>query len=106
MKTKLMTLTAALLMSFCVFAIGLQDAKSQGLVGEQQNGYLGVVKSSAEVSALVKDVNAKRRAHYEKIARQNGISVDDVAKLAGAKAIAAADKGHIVQDASGKWVRK
>lgn len=39
----------------------------------------------------------------KKIARQNGISVDDVAKLAGAKAIAAADKGHIVQDASGKW---
>lgn len=99
-------LAAGLLLSFSALAMSLQDAKSQGFLGEQQNGYLGLVKANPEASAVMTDVNAKRRAQYEKIAKKNNISVDDVAKLAAQKAIGAADKGHYVQDSNGKWFKK
>lgn len=39
------------------FALDLNSAKSQGLVGEQPNGYLGVVKATSEAVELVSDVN-------------------------------------------------
>ncbi|MDR8523603.1 MULTISPECIES: YdbL family protein [Shewanella] len=106
MKSKLVVLIASLLLSFNAFAISLQDAKAQGLVGEQINGYLGVVKNSAEAKAVVSSVNAKRKAHYEKIANKNQISVSDVAKLAAEKAIQATKKGHYIQNRSGNWVKK
>lgn len=106
MRTRIITLLCAALLSFSSFAISLQDAKDQGLVGEQLNGYLAVVKPAAGVAELVKDINAKRQAQYEKIAKQNGIAVADVAKLAAAKVIAKAEKGHMIQDNSGNWIKK
>ncbi|MCL1137072.1 YdbL family protein [Shewanella pneumatophori] len=106
MKSILLVLVAGLVLSFNAFAISLQDAKAQGLVGEQLNGYLGVVKSSAEANAVVSSVNAKRKAHYEKIAKKNQITVNDVAKLAAEKAIKATKKGHYIKNKSGKWVKK
>ncbi|GIU49813.1 hypothetical protein TUM4438_34250 [Shewanella sairae] len=106
MKSKILILVASLILSFNAFAISLQDAKAQGLVGEQANGYLGAVKSSADAKAVVSSVNSKRKAHYEKIAKQNRISVNDVAKLAAEKAIKATNKGHYIKSQSGKWVKK
>ncbi|MCG9696818.1 YdbL family protein [Shewanella sp. Isolate11] len=106
MKHKLLLLVTALVFSFNAFAISLHDAKSQGLVGEQTDGYLGVVVNSSEAQALAKSVNSKRRAHYEKIAKKNGISVDDVAKLAAQKAIEATAQGEYIQTPQGKWIKK
>jgi len=61
-------LTFATLLLSLVFtsawAISLDDAKQQGMVGEQLNGYLGVVKSSSDVNALVKKINSKRPTHW------------------------------------------
>ncbi|ABL99686.1 YdbL family protein [Shewanella amazonensis] len=99
-------MTAAALLSFNVFAMDLQQAKSDGFLGEQQNGYLGLIKDNPEARALMEEVNTKRRAHYEKIAAKNKIATSDVAKLAAEKAIKAADKGHFIQDPSGKWIKK
>jgi hypothetical protein len=106
MKHKLVLLVAGLLFSLNAYAISLQDAKTQGLVGEQINGYLGVVVNNKETDQLAAEVNAKRRAHYEKIAKKNGINIDDVAKLAAEKAIAAAQKGQFIQTPQGKWLKK
>ncbi|WP_198780137.1 YdbL family protein [Shewanella putrefaciens] len=94
------------LLSLSAFAMSLQEAKSQGYLGEQANGYLGLVKANPEAKAVMDDVNNKRRAHYETIAKKNKLSAADVAKLAGEKAIAATDKGNYVQDAKGKWIKK
>ncbi|BAJ02614.1 YdbL family protein [Shewanella violacea] len=106
MKTKLLVLAAGLLLSLNAFAISLHDAKSQGLVGEQTNGYLGIVKSSQDANSLAKLVNAKRKVHYEKIAKKNGISVNEVAKRAAEKAMNATKKGRYIQTKSGKWIKK
>jgi len=96
---------AMLLVSAQVFALELHDAKAQGVVGESVNGYLGAVKSSPDVNALVKDINAKRKAEYERIAKQNGIAVSDVEALAGKKAIDKTPAGQFV-NVTGSWMKK
>lgn len=88
------------------YALDLQTAKAQGYVGEQASGYLGIVKNAAGVQALVADINSRRKAHYEKIARSNGTSLQVVETLAGQKAIDKTPGGQYVRDPSGKWIRK
>lgn len=106
LTTKLLLLLSLGLFSLNTFAMSLQEAKTQGYLGEQLNGYLGLVNVHPEAKAVMEDVNNKRRAHYDTIAKKNKLSVADVAKLAGEKAIAAADPGHYVQDSQRKWVKK
>lgn len=94
----------ALLMAMPVAALTLEEAKTSGAVGEQTDGYLGVVKDAADVRALVEDVNAKRRAEYQRIAGENGVSVTDIEQIAGKKAVErAAAAGQWVRLPSGEW---
>lgn len=90
------------------WAISLQGAKSQGLVGEQPNGYLGLVKAnaSAEVKVLINDINAKRKKEYQAIAQRNKTALNVVEALAGKKAIERTPSGQYVKLPSGQWVRK
>lgn len=88
------------------YALDLQTAKAQGYVGEQANGYLGIVKNASGVQALTNDINSRRRAHYEKIAQRNKTSLQVVETLAGKKAIDKTPHGQYVRDPSGNWVRK
>lgn len=92
--------------SMSVWALSLDEAKTQGLVGEQQNGYLGVIKSSAEVEALVKDINSKRKSKYQEIASERGAPLDSVEKLAGRKAIEKAAAGVFIKPNGSDWKKK
>ncbi len=87
-------------------AIELPDAKSQLLVGEKVDGYLGIIKSSPDVIALVNRINKARRQYYEDIAKRNGTSVDVVEKLAGKKAIDKTPSGQYIQLSPGNWIKK
>ena len=89
-------------------ALDLDSARAQGLVGEQSDGYVGAVSSSpsAEVRQLVTEVNAKRRAAYEDIARKNGTAVAAVAALAGQRLLERAPPGAWIGDGTGHWYQK
>ncbi|GGP83815.1 YdbL family protein [Shewanella ulleungensis] len=104
----IVTLLCAISLLWCssVWAVTLQQAKTSGWVGEQTNGYLGVVVDSQETQALVRVVNEKRKKYYLVIAERNHIKLDTVAKLAAQKAIQAAESGHIIQTPQGKWLTK
>lgn len=106
MKKLIILLLAGLIVTNSAWALTLSEAKQQGLVGEQQNGLLGIVKSSPEVEKLTKEVNAKRKAAYKKIAKENKLSKEQMAELAGKKAINKTPKGQYIQDKNGKWVKK
>jgi len=93
-------------MAFSAWAISLDDAKQQGLVGEMQNGYLGVVIDSAEAQSLVASINEKRKSIYLNLARKNNITMEQVMALAGVKAINKTQAGHYIQNTAGKWVIK
>jgi uncharacterized protein YdbL (DUF1318 family) len=102
-------LTCTLLVStvaFSTWAISLGDAKKQGLVGEMQNGYLGVVVESAEAKSLVASVNKKRKSIYMNLARKNKITMQQVTALAGEKALAKTQSGHFIKNAAGHWTKK
>lgn len=101
-------LLAGLLACASAFAADLGSAKEDGFIGEQANGYLGLVRSDApaDVRALVSDVNDKRRQRYQEIARQQGTPLSEVEKVGGLKAIEMTARGHYVKDTQGNWIRK
>ncbi len=91
-----------------VWAIDLESAKSQGLVGELQNGYLAPIdgQASTEINNLVSNINTKRKAEYNKIAEASGTTVIAVEALAGKKAIEKTVAGNYVQNSNGKMQKK
>jgi uncharacterized protein YdbL (DUF1318 family) len=93
-------------MAFSAWAISLDDAKQQGLIGEMKNGYLGVVVNSTETQSLVNDINEKRKNIYLNLARKNKITMEQVMALAGEKAISKTQSGHFIQNSAGQWVKK
>lgn len=104
----LLGLFALLVFTGTAMAIDLDSAKSRGYVGEQQNGYLGLVDRNAPADAkqLLQDVNNQRRANYQSIARSNGVDLKSVESMGGQKAISKTAKGHYIQAANGQWVKK
>lgn len=70
------------LISSQAFALDLQQARSQGIIAEQPNGYITVVKNSPEAAKLASDVNAARKQEYQRISQEKGQPVDVVAKIA------------------------
>ena len=105
MKTSMLSL---LLATSFAFAADLPTAKKQGLIGEQNNGYLGLVKGDAppDVKALVADVNGQRKAQFKQIAAKNGIAEDEAAKVFAREAAARTAPGNYIQNPSGGWVKK
>lgn len=70
-------LAVAALAGTAAFAFVQNDASAElrasGVVGEQADGYLGLVGSaSAAVRAQMDDVNIQRRAAYTRLASQRG----------------------------------
>ena len=88
-------------------AIELADAKSQGWLGEQRDGYLGLVRSDAppEVRQLLDQVNRQRTAQFEQIATRNGISINDAAAVFAREALQRTQPGNFIQGQGG-WVKK
>lgn len=90
------------------WAVSLQDAKAQGLLGEQPNGYLGLVKANAPaaVKELMNNINAKRKQEYQSIAKNNNTQLNVVETLAGKKAIERTPQGQYIRLPSGQWIKK
>lgn len=105
---KIVIVVAALLCSVPGMALDLNTAKSMGLVGEQTNGYLGAVKSSADVDALVSEINRQRKEAYSRIAAKNGTTIEQVGKLAGQKLFkkATADEFLLMPETGWKMKRE
>ena len=104
---------AALLISLlavfvAIASSSLSQPKADGLIGEQSDGYLGLVAQNApsDIRKLVADVNAKRKAGYQKIAAKQGASLSDVEKVGGNTAIEKTLRGNYIRDAGGTWRKK
>ena len=89
------------------WAIDIQTAKEQGLVGEANTGYLAAVGTpSAEVKALVAEVNEKRKAEFERTAKKTGATLVQVRARFYELAVERTQPGHYYQDTSGNWKQK
>lgn len=102
----------ALLVSMMAVSVAvaspLTKPKADGLIGEQADGYIGLVRQDvpADIRKLVNEVNAKRKAGYQQIAAKQGTSLEDVEKVGGNTAIEKTLKGNYIRDASGVWRKK
>ncbi|WP_426493863.1 YdbL family protein [Enterobacter ludwigii] len=103
---RLALMLLALGMNVQAATLTLNDARTQGRVGETLSGYLAPIKQDAETLALVTRINAARTESYQKLADSNNLPVDEVAKMAGQKLVARAQPGEYVKGINGKWLKK
>jgi hypothetical protein len=83
-------------------------AKAAGTVGEQSDGFLGLVNGSvgADMKAAVDEINAGRAAVYRDTATKTGVSVEAAGEATANKLIARVPPGQYYKPAGGGWVRK
>lgn len=107
MKNIIYSLIFALtLLAGSAHGLELGDAKTQGLVGETVSGYLAPVNNNEQaVLDLVTDINTKRKAHYQGIAKDNKTPLQTVEQLAGKKAMTKTPAGQYIDSGSG-WQKK
>ena len=85
----------------------LRDGRAQGLVGETARGYIAPVASpTPQVTRLVNRINDARRQRYEEVAREKGIPLSEVEKLAAKKIYERLPSGAKVQGSGGNWTSK
>ena len=79
-------------------------ARANGTVGEQMDGYLGIVgQETPALRTLVNDINIKRRAVYARKAQENNATLEQFAMTAGCQAIARTVPGEKYQAPDGTW---
>jgi uncharacterized protein len=93
----------ALLAASPALALDLHGARDAGIIGEKNDGYVVVLKKNAEAEALAADINARRKAEYTRISKENKQPVDVVAKLAAQQIIEGLGAGAPYQAADGSW---
>lgn len=99
---------SAILVPLPAAAGPLDGPKGAGQVGEQADGYAGLVTSSvpAAVRRMVEEINLKRREQYRAIAKKNGTSLKAVEQVFGERLVGRAAPGEYIRQADGRWVRK
>ncbi len=78
-------------------------AREAKQIGEQPDGYLGVVSGGASVQALVRDINIKRKAAYTASAQASGATVEQFAFTSGCNLVAKVERGEMYKTPSGQW---
>lgn len=79
-------------------------ARAAGEVGEQMNGYLGIVgASSTALKAMVDNINIQRKAVYTQKAQSQHATVEEYAFTSGCLLIAQTSPGEKYQAPDGTW---
>ena len=83
-------------------------AKAQGVVGEQGDGYLGLVTGAADpaVSAAVDQINTGRTAVFAQTAAKTGVSAQAAGEAAAKLLIAKVPPGQFYKPLGGGWTKK
>lgn len=104
------TVTAVTLLLVCLpsFALSLDQAKAQGLVGEASTGYLATIATApnAKVQSLVTEINRKRKAAYKDKARKAGVALKVMETRIAERLQQRAAPGHYIQATNGQWEKK
>jgi len=106
MRKRIALIVLTLLLSAPALALTLNEARTEGRVGETLSGYIAPRSHDRETLALVEHINKARTDSYQKLADSNNIPVDEVAKMAGTKLVQRARPGEYVQGINGKWMQK
>lgn len=80
------------------------SARAAGQIGEQPDGYLGIVgAANPTLQRLVDDINIKRRATYAERAKEKKQTLEAYAFTAGCTLIDRTEPGEKYQAPDGNW---
>jgi uncharacterized protein len=83
-----------------------QAARQQGLVGEQPDGYLGIVGTETPaLRALVNNINIQRKKQYTEQAAQ-GSTIEQMAFVTGCNLILRTAAGEKYRTPDGRWLTR
>jgi uncharacterized protein YdbL (DUF1318 family) len=114
LRSKIAIVAAALMLAATpVLADAASDkaaidaAKAAGTVGEQADGYLGIVSTAdAAVTAALNNINNGRANVYADTAAKSGVTRDAAGQATGATLIARVPAGQYYKPLGGTWTRK
>ncbi|WP_326523497.1 YdbL family protein [Sphingomonas sp.] len=82
-------------------------ARSAGQVGEQPDGYLGIVGDpTPALRALVNNINIQRKAAYTQRASASGATVEQMAFVSGCNLVNQTQAGEKYQTPTGAWATR
>lgn len=86
----------------------IDAAKTQGSVGEQADGYVGVrTTASAELRAAIEATNSGRRRVYANSAAEAGTTTEiAAARMFETQLLARVSSGQWYKNAAGQWVQR
>lgn len=86
----------------------VDQAITDGIVGETAAGYLALVTGSADPKIVnaMNEINIGRKSLYTSKAREESVPLDQIAALFGEKQLAAAKPGEKVLNKQGRWVTR
>ncbi len=86
----------------------VDSAKAEGLVGEQADGFLGLVTGAAspDVKAAMDQINAGRANAYAEIATKTGVSPAAAGEATAQQLFSRLAPGAYYKPAGGPWMRK
>ncbi|MBW2487697.1 MAG: YdbL family protein [Deltaproteobacteria bacterium] len=84
----------------------IKELKLQGIVGEDNAGFLQFVGDKKVSADVVAAENKDRQTVYQAIAKQQGTTAELVGKRRALQIAQRAEPGEWVQDAGGQWLQK
>jgi uncharacterized protein YdbL (DUF1318 family) len=84
----------------------INDLKTRGVIGENNQGYLEFRTGQKEKQDVVEAENTDRRAVYEAIAQKTGATADVVGRRRAIQIVQNAGTGEWLQDDKGNWYQK
>lgn len=84
----------------------INTLKDQGVIGENNKGFLEFRKNSTSHQQLVADENKDRGTVYKAIAKQQGASPKVVGQRRAKMIVEAGKTGHLFQKNDGSWYEK
>ena len=108
MKPSALIVAAAMLTGLATAAVAQRDpayaaARAAGEVGEQPDGYLGLVGAATPaLRQTVSAINIQRKAKYTQAA-ENGATVEQMAFTSGCTLIARTEPGEKYRTPDGLW---
>jgi uncharacterized protein YdbL (DUF1318 family) len=84
----------------------VDQAKARGIVGEQADGFLGVVSGGdPSVRAALAEINAGRAQAYRDAAARSGVSPEAAGQATARQLEGRLGPGEFFRTANGQWVR-
>ncbi len=116
-KTYIIVIVCLIFTSQIAFAAGIKermkarlpvivDLKAKGLIGENNQGYLGFVTAIKAEEAVIAAENKDRKAIYSHFAKQQNATVDVVEKIQAKRKAEKTKSGQFFQSPDGAWVKK